>query len=100
MNREMMRQAQQLQARLAKAQQELEHQTVEASAGSGAVTVIMTGQQKVVSVVIKPEAVDPDDIPLLEDLVITAVNEALEKSRQLAASRLEAITGGFKLPGM
>ncbi len=100
MNREMMRQAQQLQARLAKAQQELEHETVEASAGGGAVMVIMTGGQKVVSVVIKPEAVDPDDIPLLEDLVITAVNEALEKSRQLAAGRLGAITGGLKLPGM
>lgn len=93
MNKAILRQAQQLQAKLAKAQEELEKATVEASSGGGVVKVVVNGQQKIISVKILPEAVDPKDVSMLEDLVMTAINEALEKSKQLAANRLGAITG-------
>ncbi len=91
---------QQLQARLAKIQEELGNETVEASAGGGAVTVVMTGHQKVQSVKLSPEAVDPDDVATLEDLLVAAMNEAVEKSRDLANKRLGALTGGMKIPGL
>ncbi len=91
---------QQLQARLAKIQEELGNETVEASAGGGAVTVVMTGHQKLVSVKLSPEAVDPEDIGTLEDLLVAAFNEAIEKSKDLVNKRLGALTGGMKLPGM
>jgi DNA-binding YbaB/EbfC family protein len=91
---------QQLQARLAKIQEELGNETVEASVGGGAVTVVMTGHQKVQSVKISPEAVDPEDVATLEDLVVAAVNEAVEKSRDLMNKRLGALTGGMKIPGL
>lgn len=100
MNRNMIKQAQQLQARLMKAQEELENETVEASAGGGAVKVTATGKQTVQSIVIDPAAVDPDDVDLLQDMVLAAVNEALAKSQALAAERLGALTGGMKIPGM
>ena len=100
MNKEMLRQAQKLQAELAKAQEELNNTTVEASSGGGAVTVVITGQQKVRSVKISPEAVDPEDVELLEDLVMSAVNEALEKSQSLAQSHLGALTSRLKIPGL
>ncbi len=100
MNKNMIRQAQQLQARLMKAQEDLENETVEASAGGGAVTVVATGKQTVQSIVIDPAAVDPDDVELLQDMVLAAVNEALAKSQALAAERLGALTGGMKIPGM
>jgi DNA-binding YbaB/EbfC family protein len=100
MNKAMLRQAQQLQAKLAKAQEELEKATVQASSGGGAVTVVVSGQQKVISIKISPEAVDPKDVSMLEDLVMAAINEGLEKSRELAARQLGAITGGLKIPGM
>jgi len=99
MNKAILRQAQQLQAKLAKAQEELEKATVEASSGGGAVKVVVNGQQKVLSVKISPEAVDPKDVGMLEDLVMTAINEGMEKSKQLAASRLGAITG-VNIPGL
>jgi len=91
---------QQLQARLAKIQEELGNETVEASVGGGAVTVVMTGHQKVQSVKIAPEVVDPEDVPMLEDLIVAAVNEAVEKSRELVNRRLGALTGGMKIPGL
>ena len=100
MNKHVLRQAQQLQSKLAKAQEELAHETVEASSGGGAVTIIMTGQQRVKGVKISPEAIDPDDVGLLEDLVMAAVNEAMERSQELQQSRLGEITGGLKLPGL
>ena len=100
MNRNMLRQAQQMQARLAKIQGELETATVEATAGGGVVGVVCTGHQRIQSVTIDPAAVDPADVEMLQDLVLAAVNEALEKSQAMAAERLNAVTGGFKLPGM
>lgn len=98
MNKILMRQARQFQEKLEKIQQELEKATVEASSGGGAVTVVMTGQQQVQSVKISPEAVD--DIEMLQDLVLTAMNEAVKKSKELAADRLGALTSGLKIPGL
>jgi len=100
MNKHLMRQAKELQARLAKAQEELGNAQVEASAGGGAVTVVIDGHQKIQSVKISPEAVDLQDIGLLEDLVLAAVNEAIKKSQELAQDRLGELTGGFKIPGL
>jgi DNA-binding YbaB/EbfC family protein len=103
MNSEMMRQ---LQARMMKIQEDLAAQTVEASAGGGAVSVTISeigmgpAQAKVHSVKISPEAVDPEDIETLEDLVVAAVNEALSKAQKAAADKLGPLTGGMKLPGM
>ncbi len=100
MNKRMMQQAQELQARLAKAQEELAEATVEATAGGGAVTVIVTGQQQVKSIKIAPEAINPDDVEMLEDLVLAAINEGLAKSQELAAERMHQVTGGLNIPGL
>ena len=100
MNRNFLKQAQQLQAKLAKAQEELETQTVAASVGGGVVKVVATGKQTIESIAIDPSAVDPDDVEILQDLVLAAVNEALAQSQQLAQDRLGAITGGLNIPGM
>ena len=100
MNKSIIRQAQELQSRLAKAQEELSEMTVEASSGGGAVTVTMNGQQKIQSVKISPEVIDPKDTELLEDLVLTAVGEATTKSKELAAKHLGELTGGLKIPGL
>jgi DNA-binding YbaB/EbfC family protein len=96
----MMQQAQKLQAKLAKAQEELANLTVEGSSGGGAVTVVMNGQQKIQSVKISPEVVNPEDMEMLEDLVLTAVSEALTKSQEAAAKELGGLTGGLKIPGL
>ncbi|MFC1961990.1 YbaB/EbfC family nucleoid-associated protein [Chloroflexota bacterium] len=100
MNKFMMQQAQKLQQRLAKAQEELADVTVTASSGGGAVTVTANGQQKIQSVEISPEAVNAEDVELLQDLVLTAVNEAIAKSQEAAAEHLGGLTGGFKIPGL
>ncbi len=94
----MLKQAQQLQAKMEKAQQELEHETLEVSSGGGAVTIVITGHQQIKSVKIAPEA--SGDVEMLQDLVLTAVNEAVKKSQELAASRLNAITAGMNIPGL
>ena len=99
MNRNTMRQMQQLQSKLEKAQNELNDMTVEGTAGGGVVTVVMDGHQNIRSVSIAPEAVDPDDIETLEDLVLGAVNDANTRAKELAANHLGAITGGLGLPG-
>lgn len=92
----MLRQVQQMQGRMEKMQKDLETETVEASAGGGAVTVVATGTQKLVSVRIDPDAAsDPE---MLQDLVVAAVNEAMEKSKQMAADRMQALTAGMGLP--
>jgi DNA-binding YbaB/EbfC family protein len=100
MNKSMLQQAQELQAKLAKAQQELGDLTIEASSGGGAVKVTITGQLKILSIKISPEAINPDDAELLEDLVLTAVTEAMARAQELAAQRLGKITGGLKIPGL
>lgn len=100
MNRNLIKQAQQLQAHLAKAQEELATATVEGSAGGGVVKVVATGKQTIKSIVIDKAAVDPADVGMLQDLVLAAVNDALQKSQDLAAQRLGALTGGLRIPGM
>jgi len=95
-----LKQAQELQAKMAKAQQELGEMTMAASAGGGAVTVTVDGQQNVRAVKISPEVVDPEDVEMLEDLVLAALNEAMEQSRAAAAERLGGLTGGLKIPGL
>ena len=95
-----MHQAQELQAKFAKAQEELAETTVEASSGGGAVKVTINGQQEILSIKISPEAINPEDAEMLEDLVLTAVSEAIAKSQELAAQRLGKITGGLKIPGL
>ncbi len=96
--RDLQRMAQQMQASMEKAQAELAEETVEGKAGGGAVVVVMTGTQEVRSVRISPEAVDPSDVETLQDLVLAAVKDAVERSKGLAAQRLGGITGGLKLP--
>jgi DNA-binding YbaB/EbfC family protein len=100
MNRFMLQQAQKLQAQLAKAQEELGKLNVEASSGGGAVTVVMNGQQKILSVKISPEVVNKEDVEMLEDMVLTAVSEAIAKSQEAAAKQLGGLTGGLKIPGI
>lgn len=100
MNRNFLRQAQQLQARLAKAQEELEAMTVEGSAGGGAVRVEVSGKLKVLAVHIDPDAVDPDDVQMLEELVLAATNEGLQKAQDAAQQKMGALTGGLKIPGL
>ena len=94
------KQMQQMQARLAKIQEELGEETVEASVGGGVVTITMTGHQQVEAVKIDPEALDPDDVETIQDLMVAAFNEALKKSQDLAAQRLSVVTGGMKIPGL
>jgi DNA-binding YbaB/EbfC family protein len=96
---QMLKQVQQMQAEMAKAQQELEAEVVEASAGGGMVTVKVTGGLEVREIRIDPEAIDPEDADMLQDLVLAAVNEALRSAQELAASRLGAATGGLGGPG-
>ena len=91
----MMRQVQQMQAEMLKAQEQLKHETVEASAGGGMVTVKMTGELELQEVKIDPGAVDPDDVELLQDMVQAAVNEAVRAAQELAATKMGAATGGL-----
>jgi len=100
MDKSILRQAQQLQAKLAKAQEELGSLTVEATSGGGAVKVVLDGHQKVQSVEISPEAVEAGDVELLQDLVMTAVNEGIAKSQELVSKHLSSVTGGFNIPGL
>jgi DNA-binding YbaB/EbfC family protein len=94
------RMAQQMQQEMLRVQTELESQVVEGSAGGGVVKATVTGKQELVSVTIDPAAVDPTDVEMLQDLVVAAVNDALGASRDLAESKMTAVTGGLRLPGM
>jgi nucleoid-associated protein EbfC len=92
--------AQQMQAQMARVQEELGTMTMEGTAGGGAVKATVTGHQELVSVALDPSAVDPADVEMLQDLIVAAVNEALRTSRQTAEQRMAAITGGLRIPGM
>jgi DNA-binding YbaB/EbfC family protein len=92
---QMMRQVQQMQAEMLKAQEELKHELVEASAGGGMVTVKVSGELELKELTIDPEAVDPEDVELLQDMVQAAVNEGMRAAQELAASRMNAATGGL-----
>ena len=95
----MMKQLQQMQAKMAKVQEDLGAMTVTGTAGGGAVTVVMTGTQDAREIKISKDAVDPTDVETLQDLVLAAVNDALARSKELAAQKLGGVTGGLKLPG-
>jgi DNA-binding YbaB/EbfC family protein len=96
----MMQQVQQMQAEMAKAQEQLANETVEASAGGGMVTVTANGAGEIQQIKIAPEAIDPDDPELLADTILAAVNEALRSANDLAQSRLGGLAGGLGLPGL
>ena len=98
--RKMLKQAQQAQAQMSQMQEDLANETVEASAGGGMVKATMTGTQELTAIKIDPSAVDPDDIELLEDMVLAAVNEASRAAGELANSKMQSITGGLNLPGL
>ena len=96
----MMRQAQQMQAKMQQMQAELEEREVEATAGGGMVRVVATGKKMIQSIEIKEEVVDPDDIEMLQDLVMAAVNEALSKADEMVSTEMGKITGGMNLGGL
>lgn len=96
----MMKQVQKMQQDMAKLQEEIALKTVEATAGGGMVTVVANGKQEIQKVEIKPEAVDPDDVEMLQDMIMAAVNEAIRKSQDMVASEMSKITGGLKIPGL
>ena len=100
MNKKMLKQAQQLQQRMMKLQEELEAANVEASSGGGMVKVVVSGKMTLESIVINPEVVTPEDVEILEDLVLAAVNEGLNKAQEMASGRMGALTGGMNIPGL
>ena len=100
MNRKMLKQAQQLQKRMEQMQEEMETLTVEGSAGGGAVTAIVTGKMQVLSITIDPDVVDPDDVDLLQDMVLAAVNDGLHKAEETVSKQMASLTGGLKIPGL
>jgi DNA-binding YbaB/EbfC family protein len=90
----------QMQQQMQRVQEELEAATVEGTAGGGVVKATVTGKQELVGIVIDPAAVDPEDVEMLQDLVVSAVNEALRASQDLAAQKMAAVTGGLRIPGL
>ncbi len=97
---QMIKQAQKMQEEMLKAQSEIEEKTLEASAGGGAVTVTINGKKELLSIKLSEEAVDPDDIETLEDLILSAVNEAMRQADALASSTMGKLTGGMNIPGL
>ena len=95
----MLGQIQKLQADMMKAQEALAEETLEVTAGGGAITIVITGQQRVKSITLQPEVVDPADLEMLQDLLVAAVNEAIERSQTYAAQKLQGLTGGLGIPG-
>lgn len=96
----LLKQAQQMQARMARVQEEVGQRTVEANAGGGMVTVVANGKQELVSLRIEPQVVDPDDVDMLQDLVLAAANKALKEAGEMMAEEMSKLTGGLKIPGM
>lgn len=96
----MMKQAQKLQAKMMKMQEELGEKTVEAAAGGGMVKVVANGKQQIVSITIEKEVVDPEDVEMLQDLILASVNDALTKSQEMVSSEMGKITGGLNIPGL
>lgn len=96
----MIKQAQKMQQDMLRAQEELETKTVEATVGGGSVTAVVSGKKELVSIKISPDAVDPDDVEMLEDLILAAVNEGMRKAEELAASEMSKITGSMNIPGL
>lgn len=98
--KKMMKQAQQMQAKMEKMQEELEEKTVEATAGGGVVKVVVNGKFQVLDLEIDPDAVDPEDVEMLEDLVLAAVNEGMREVQEMINDEMGSLTGGMNMPGM
>jgi DNA-binding YbaB/EbfC family protein len=96
----MIKQAKQVQDQILKMQEELKEREIETSAGGGAITVRVNGKQELLAIKISPEVVDPEDIEMLEDLVMAAVNEGIRQSQEMVSSEMAKITGGFNIPGL
>jgi len=96
----MMKQAQKLQAKMLRLQEELADKTVEATAGGGMIKIVANGKQQILSIQIEKEVVDPDDVEMLQDLILAAVNDALVKSQEMVSGEMNKLTGGLKIPGM
>jgi hypothetical protein len=96
----MMKQVQAMQAKMEKIQAELEEERVEGSSGGGMVKVIANGKQDIVSIEIDKEVVDPDEVDMLQDLIVAAINQAREKAQELQSERMSSLTGGLSLPGL
>ena len=96
----MMKQAQKLQAKMMRLQEEMADKTVESASGGGMVKVVANGRQQIVSVSIEKEVVDPDDVDMLQDLVLAAVNDALAKSQEMVTAEMSKLTGGMNIPGI
>ena len=96
----MLKEAQKLQTKMLKLQEELADQTVEASAGGGMVKVTVNGKQQLTDIAIEKEVVDQEDIEMLQDLIVAAVNDALKKSNDMASEQMKSLTGGFNIPGL
>jgi DNA-binding YbaB/EbfC family protein len=97
---QIMKQAQMMQQKMARLQEEAAHKTAEATVGGGAVTAVVNGKNQLLSLAIKKEAVDPEDVEMLQDLVVSAVNEALKKVQNELASEMNKLTGGLNIPGL
>ena len=96
----MIKQAQKMQQDMLRAQEELETKTVEATVGGGSVTVTVTGKKELVKISIQPDVVDPEDVEMLEDLIMAAVNEGMRKADEMATSEMNKIAGGMNIPGL
>jgi DNA-binding YbaB/EbfC family protein len=96
----MMKQAQQLQSKMMQLQEELAEKTVESSSGGGMVKVTANGRQQILSIQIEKEVVDPDDVEMLQDLVLAAINDALAKAQEMVSSEMGKLTGGLNIPGL
>jgi len=96
----MLKQAQKLQSKIFKMQEEMAERTVETSVGGGMVKAVANGRQELVSIKIDPEVVDPEDVQMLEDLVVAAVNDALKKAKEMVSEEMTKLAGGFKIPGL
>ena len=96
----MMKQAQQLQSKMLKLQEEMADKTIETSSGGGMVKVVTNGRQQVLSIQIEKEVVDPDDVEMLQDLILAAINDALIKSQEMATQEMSKLTGGINIPGL
>ena len=96
----LMKQAQKMQKRMLEIQEELAGRTVEATVGGGMVTAVVNGQQELISLTISPDVVDPDDVEMLEDLIVAAVNEARHQAQDMMSQEMGKLTGGIKVPGL
>lgn len=96
----MMKQVQKMQQNMMKLQEELKERTVESTAGGGMIKVVASGNNEIVSIEINPEAVDPEDVEMLQDMVLAAVNEALKKAQDMVAGEMSKLTGGMNIPGL